>query len=99
MAVSALQQFAKQVQGRMPNVDAVVPKGLFQERGTLLHTTRKSVEEICEHLCVRIVDKGAGELWSFCRSWLWRKTEEFLRAEKYITSRSTPQQVIAERKP
>ena len=29
MAVSALEQFAKQVQGPMPNVDAVVPKGLF----------------------------------------------------------------------
>ena len=49
------------------------------------------MDEISDHFYVRIVDKGAGELWGFCKNGLWNETEEFLRAEKYITVFSTPE--------
>ena len=39
-AVSALQRFASQVQGTVPDLDKLLPRGLFGERGTLLHTVR-----------------------------------------------------------
>ena len=84
------------MQGRVPDVDKLLPRGLFSEKGTLLHTVRRTVDTVTKHLYVRVVDKGAGELWGFCKHWLWNQTEQFLRTEKYITSDATPEENMAE---
>ena len=95
-AVRALSTFADQVQGKLPDLDVYLPDFLFPERGNLLFSVRRKVETIADHLVVRIVDKGTGELWGFCRHWLWKTTEEFLRKENYIPSDATPEQVTSE---
>ena len=35
--MSALKQLGKQVHGKTPNLESILPKGLFANRGTLLH--------------------------------------------------------------
>ena len=92
-AVSALNRFASQVGGTVPNLDTMLPRDLFGERGALLHKVRSTVEELSEHMYVRIVDKGAGVLWAFCKHWLWKQTEQFLVKEQYSTCAETPDAV------
>ena len=94
--VSALERFASQVQGTVTDLDSLLPKGLFSGRGTLLHTVCRTVHTISKHRYVRIVDKGVGELWAFCKNWLWRQTEQILRAAKYISEDATPEEIVAE---
>ena len=96
IAVLAPERFVSQVQGSVLDLQNFLPGGLFSECGTLLHTMRNTVDTVSKHMYARVVDKGAGELWGFYQHWLWGKTEEFLRKEKYLTSTSTPEQVVAE---
>ena len=49
-----------------------------------LNYVQDRASELCEHFYIRIVDKGAGEMWGFCRQWMWDAVEEFLKKEKYI---------------
>ena len=92
-AVSALNRFASQVGGKLPNLDTMLPRELFGERSALLHSVRGKVEELSEHMYVRIVDKGAGVLWAFCKHWLWKQTEQFLVKEHYSSCAETPDRV------
>ena len=83
-AISGVKTFASQVGGRVPNLEKHLPLTIFQESGSFLCTVQNQASLLCDHFYVRIVDKGAGEMWGFCKQWVWDSAEEFLKKEKYI---------------
>ena len=84
LAVQAVNKFAKQVDGIVLALEVYIPRTVFQETGKLLRQACCEAQLISEHCYVRVVDKGSGELWGFCKWWLWGVVEEFLRTEGYI---------------
>ena len=45
---------------------------------------------------VRIVDKGAGQLWGFCNRWILESIEQFLVEGGYLTESRSPTQYMRE---
>ena len=79
----AIQAFAKQVKGAVPNLNTSLPAYLFPESGNGLKYVQSVVSDVACMLYVRIVDKGPGKLWGFCKAWAWDVVREFLNKEGY----------------
>ena len=78
--VTALWQ---QVNGAVPDLTSALPCELFPESGADLKFVQHCASDLSGVLCVRIVDKGAGEVWGFCATWVWDIVHEFLQKEGY----------------
>ena len=85
----AIQAFAKQVKGTMPDLHTSLPASLFPESGADLKYVQTVVTDLSCMLYVRIVDKGPGELWGFCRAWAWDVVHDFLIKEGYKPVKET----------
>ena len=77
----------------VPPLDKYILRSVFKETGTLLRRSLQTVQSITDHMYVRIIDKGAGEMQGFCKWWLWGVVEEFLRTEGYIQVKQDPASV------
>ena len=79
----AIQAFATQVNGAVPDLDTSLPVSLFPESGNGLKYVQSVVADVSCMLYVRIVDKGPGVLWGFCKAWTLDVVHEFLHKEGY----------------
>ena len=85
----AIQAFAKQAKGTVPDLNASLPACLFPESSNGLKYVQGVVCDISCMLYVRIVDKGLGELWGFCKAWACDFVHDFLNKEGYKPVRDT----------
>ena len=83
IAIKAIHAFAKQVNGTVLDLSSSLPTCLFPETGADLKYVQSVVRETSGVIYVRIVDKGPGELWGFCRAWVWDIVWQFLETEGY----------------
>ena len=79
----AIQAFAKQVKGAVPDLQSSLPAYLFPESGNGLKYVQNVVAHVSCMLYVPIVDKGPRVLWGFCKTWAWDVVHEFLHKEGY----------------
>ena len=70
--------------GTPPRHAAIPP---FPETGVALRRVQAAV--ISHDFVVRVVDKGAGQLWGFCKRWVWDSAVQFLADEGYTRTYST----------
>ena len=90
-AVSGITDFCKHLQTAVPSLDTLLPMSLFPESGNLLVQLSRLSKFLSRSQHVRIVDKGAGEMWGFC-AWLWDQVEDFMRKEKFTPAGCTVDQ-------
>ena len=81
--VAGITEFAKHLSAQLPPLDTLLPPSLFPESGTLLRQLQKLSAFLSKYQYIRIVDKGAGELWGFCSAWVRDKVTEFMITEKF----------------
>ena len=89
VAYKAIQAFAKQVKGTVPDLHTSLPASLFPESGADLKYVQTTVTDLSCILYVRIVDRGPGELWGFCRTRAWDVVHNFLTKEGYKPVKET----------
>jgi hypothetical protein len=92
-AIKCLQAFGKQVHSTVADVPQLIPAHHFAEPGRDLQFVREQVLTLSQSLYIRIVDKGVGQVWGFCKWWVWGVLESFVRAEGYVTSSASPSDV------
>jgi hypothetical protein len=63
---------------------------MWPESREALASVSKQAETICSSLYARIVDRGVGHMWGFCKSWAWDQLEAFLKDEGYTATPDTP---------
>ena len=90
--MSGITDFCKHLQTAVPPLDTLLPMSLFPESGNLLTQLSRLSRFLSRSQYVRIVDKGAGEMWGFCSAWLWDQVEEFMRKEKFTHADCTMDQ-------
>ena len=79
-----LEQIAKQINATLPNLHEALPPTLWPENGSLYRHVQTEAKHISSSHYVRIVDKGVGVMWGFCKHWMWSVLMEFLQKEKYV---------------
>ena len=72
-----------------------LPHSLWPETGSPLHTTRLFAAVVSESHYVRIVDKGVGVMWAFCKHRVCSVLDEFLMAEGYVASSLSAPQALS----
>ena len=65
-AIEGITDFCKHLQTPVPPLDHVLPPSLFPESGDVLSQLRHLFKFLARSQYIRIVDKGAGEMWGFC---------------------------------
>ena len=68
----------------------------FPETSGLLTRVKGIAKELSEVFMVRVVDKGAGQLWGFCNQWVWDCTEQLLIHRGYLRDNQTHQASMQE---
>ena len=68
-----LTAFARMVNGRAPS-ERGLNSTAFSESGALLVKVKSAAKSIDRDFVVRVVDKGAGQLWGFFKQWVWDST-------------------------
>ena len=86
---------ADQIGASLPLLELMLPDSLWPEIGHKLTQVRKFAKSVYESHYVRIVDKGVGVLWAFCRHWVWGVIQQFLKSEGYTPSPKTLPQAMA----
>ena len=64
-AVKGIMAFAVQVKGTTPP-QSCIPPDAFPETGQLLCHVKRIAQALSRDFMIRIVIKGAGQLWGFC---------------------------------
>ena len=82
--VTNLQRIAQQIGAFVPNLADMLPPSLWPDSGSAVRSVQSQVTEVSQSHYVRIVDKGVGVPWGFCKHWMWSVLREFLRKEKYV---------------
>ena len=77
-----------------PDFTTALPDKLWGETGSNLQFFKAQADHLCSSLYIRIVDKGVGMLWGFCRHWAWQRTHEFMVEEGYRAYSRPPHKVI-----
>ena len=95
MAMTAICAFAKQVGGKVPDLHISLPEFLFLETGPDLTHVQRIVDESSVSFYVRIVDKGPGVMWGFCKAWVWDTVCDFSLTEGYQETSATDAEVQA----
>ena len=93
--LSDLKKMADQIGASLPPLELMLPDSLWPESGRKLTQVRKFAKSVCQSHYVRIVDKGVGVLWAFCRHWVWGIIQQFLKSEGYTPSPKTLPQAMA----
>ena len=93
--IKDLQRIAQQVGAEVPHLQRMLPPSLWSESGNTLKIIEKQASDISASHYVRIVDKGVGVLWGFCKHWMWTVLHKFLVQEGYTACHDTPAQVTA----
>ena len=93
--LSDLKKMADQIGASLPLLELMLPDSLWPETGHKLTQVRKFAKSVCQSHYVRIVDKGVGVLWAFCRHWVWGIIQQFLKSEGYTPSPKTLPQAMA----
>ena len=93
VAIRTIRAFAKQVGGTVPGFSSSLPEYLFPETRAGLKYVQAVVQELSGVMYVKLVDKGLGELWGFCRAWVWDTGRHFLETEGYSETAHTDAQV------
>ena len=93
--IKGLTKCADQLGANLPPLHLHLPHSLWPETGSALHTTRLFAVVVSESHYVRIVDKGIGVMWAFCKHWVWSVLDEFLTAEGYVSSSLSVPQALA----
>ena len=88
-ALKGITAFAVQVKGTTPPQSCILPNA-FPKSGQLLRHVKRI------GFMVRVVDKGAGQLWGFCNRWMWDCTEQFLLEGGYLKDTRSPTQYMRE---
>ena len=83
-AIKGIAEICKHLHTPVPPLDQLQPPSLFPESGNLLSQLGHLSKFLARSQYIRIVDKGAGEMWGFCLAWLWDKVEEFMINEKFV---------------
>ena len=87
--IKVVKQVCDQPHAPYPDFFAALPRFMWPESSEALACVSKQAETIGSSLYVRIVDKGVGHMWGFCKSWAWDQLEAFL-AEGYTATPDTP---------
>ena len=69
-AVSGITNFCNHLQVPLPPLDVLLPKFLFPKSSSLFRQLQRLSTFLSRFQYVRIVHKGAGEMWGFCASWV-----------------------------
>ena len=85
-----IRAFCKKLFLPVPDLDHFLPCSLFTETGAILRQLGNLAEHLAQFQYICIVDKGAGELWGFCGAWVWDHVHEFMLAENFQRSGSSP---------
>ena len=93
-AIKSLKQLAD-VLGVAPlfayQLSLLLLRNEFTEGGELRCRVRAIVSDLSYVAVVRIVDRGPGQLWGFCRQWAWDELQNFLLQQGYTQeSRDMP---------
>ena len=94
-AIKSLHQLAA-VLGVPPlfddHVSLLLPRSEFSEGGELRRRVQMLARDLSQVAVVRIVDKGPGQMWGFCRQWAWDELQNFLVQQGYTReSRDMPE--------
>ena len=65
--LSNLRKMAEQIGASLPPLELMLPDSLWPESSRVLTQVRRFAKSVCQSHYVRIVDKGVGVLWAFCR--------------------------------
>ena len=69
-----------------PDFQTVFQADMWTESGSQLQVVRQQAKLLCYALYIRIVDKGVGLMWGFCKQWAWDQLQGFLKGEGYVPS-------------
>ena len=83
-----ITKIADQIGATLPNLHRLLPPSLWVESGTNSRHVDAKAQRISDSHYVRIVVKGVGVMWGFCKHWMWGVVESFLASEGYV---STPE--------
>ena len=64
-------------------LSSLLPPSIFPNDGSLRCRVQQLAKQVSQHAVVRIVDKGPGLLWGFCRAWAWDALQEFMVKQGY----------------
>ena len=70
------------------------PPSLFPEDGSLHRHVQGIARKVSQHAAVRVVDKGPGPLWGFCRAWAWDALQEFLSQQGHTWEADTARVIL-----
>ena len=91
-----ITKIAGQIGAEVPNLEHMLPSTLWCESGSTVRHVEQQATAICASHYVRIVDKGVGVMWGFCRQWMWDILEEFLIQEGYTRCNQSQQDITAQ---
>ena len=81
-----ITKIADQIGAALPNLHRLLPPSLWVESGTNSRHVDAQAQRISDSHYNRIVDKGVGVMWGFCKHWLWGVVESFLKSEGYVSA-------------
>ena len=84
-----LRQLARTFSVACPNLTRALPIKYFPQKGEALDHVLSIFTPLTDLAYTRIVDKGAGIMWIFCRHWVWDIAVEFLLTHGYIPTTLT----------
>ena len=73
---------------------SVLPPSLFLEDSSLRRHVQQVARDLSQHAVVRVVDKGPGLLWGFCRAWAWDALQPFLSNQEYSRENTSHQDIL-----
>ena len=91
-AIEGITDLCKHLQTPVPLLDQLLPPSLFPESGNPPSQLRHLSKFLEKLQYIRVMDKGAGEMWGFCSAWLWDRVQEFMRNETFVPAGSTQAQ-------
>ena len=96
-AISILNQLARAL-----NVTCLSPAylskhlspTLFADPGALRQRVRQIASALAPHAVIRVVDKGPGIMWGFCRVWAWDELQSFMHQQGYHKETASPDSIF-----
>ena len=71
-----------------------LPATWFTESGELRQRVRQVTAALAPHAVTRVVDKGPGTLWGFCRAWAWDELQHFMNQQGYTQESQTAESIF-----
>ena len=90
-----LTTMAHQIGATLPPPLTYLPPALWPESGARLRSVVQLADQVTKHFYVRIVDKGVGVMWGFCRHWVWGVLQKFLADEGYTPAPGDPSSTVS----